>query len=160
MKKLIAVLVAVMLIFTTVVVSAAPSYGVELSNMPERVYSQKFKDVSKNHWAFEYIGELATRGIFSGYPDGNFRPDNGISRAEFAKIMVVASGLNVTPVEHTIFEDVLVNDWCAPYIECAKPFLNGYVLNNKNFYFPYTMALREDIAVALVKLKGYDVWII
>ena len=157
MKKLVAILVAVLVSLSTIAVNAAPEYGIELENIPTRTYSQKFKDVSKNHWAFTYISELVEKGILSGYPDNKFRPDNSISRAEFAKVMITASGMKVSSIEYTTFADVTVDDWYAPYVEAAKPFLNGYVISGKNMYVPDSMALREDIAVALVKLKGYDV---
>ena len=42
------------------------------------------------------------------------------------------------------------------YVEAAYPYLSGYAINNSSYYQPSMPALREDIAVALVKLKGYD----
>ena len=41
-----------------------------------------FPDVSLNYWASEEIGACRTKGFVTGYPDGKFRPDNGITRAE------------------------------------------------------------------------------
>lgn len=156
MRKLIYIMTVISLLISSLTVNAAPKYGAELSNMPTRVYSQKFTDVDEDHWAFTYISELTEKGIISGYPDGKFRPDNTISRSEFAKVMVTASGIKVNPIEYTTFSDITIDDWCAPYVESAKPYLNGYIINNKSMYFPNSMALREDIAVALVKLKGYN----
>ncbi|WP_018132118.1 S-layer homology domain-containing protein [Effusibacillus pohliae] len=48
--------------------------------------SDKFNDV-KGHWAANAIGILAANGIASGYGDGTFRPDNPITREEFAAIL-------------------------------------------------------------------------
>ena len=39
------------------------------------------------------VGKLKAVGIMEGYPDGSFRPEGEITRAEFAKIAVVALGL-------------------------------------------------------------------
>lgn len=44
-----------------------------------------------------------------------------------------------------------------PYIETAKSYLNGYTLSDGTFsYHPNAPATREDIVVAMVKLKGFD----
>lgn len=43
-----------------------------------------FPDVPENEWYAEAVNELAERGIFSGYLDGTFRPDNFVNRAELA----------------------------------------------------------------------------
>lgn len=49
-----------------------------------------FKDL-KNHWAQKDIENLAAAGVLGGYPDGTFRPDKTVSRAEaaavFAKVL-------------------------------------------------------------------------
>ena len=47
----------------------------------------RFKDVPEQHWAYKAIEELAERGIINGYPDGSFRPDESVTRAEIATIM-------------------------------------------------------------------------
>ncbi len=44
--------------------------------------NNKFSDVSENHWASEVIGQAAKKGWISGYPDGTFKPDKYITRAE------------------------------------------------------------------------------
>ncbi|MGF1675894.1 MAG: S-layer homology domain-containing protein, partial [Rivularia sp. (in: cyanobacteria)] len=46
------------------------------------ITSARFPDIT-NHWARPFIEALARRGILNGYPDGTFRPDNSVTRAEF-----------------------------------------------------------------------------
>ena len=48
---------------------------------------QDFKDVSENHWAYMAIKELSDKGIINGYPDGTFKPDKPITRAEVCSII-------------------------------------------------------------------------
>jgi len=43
-----------------------------------------FSDVAADHWAFGYILSVAANGWFIGFPDGTFRPDDNLTRAEFA----------------------------------------------------------------------------
>ncbi len=120
------------------------------------VKAQIFYDVDDTHWAYNYITEMVNRGVLSGYTDETFRPDNYITRAEFAKIMTAASGLNIHDVESSSFDDVDADDWYCPYIETAKYYLSGYRTAYTYLYKPNDLALREDIAVAMVKLKGYE----
>ena len=44
------------------------------------------------HWASGWIGALADKGVLQGYPDGSFRPDRTVTRAEAAKIIALALG--------------------------------------------------------------------
>ncbi len=155
MKKLIATLLTVTAMVTAPVVQAV-DYGAELKNQPTTTYSQTFTDVSPNYWAFSYIGEMNVRGVLSGYPNGYFYPDNYVTRAEFAKIMTVASSLPLDYSGYNAYADVNQNDWFYPYVLTAQYYLCGYNMNGGTYYLPNTNALREDIAVALVKLKGYD----
>ena len=46
-----------------------------------------FPDVPENHWAYEYIGRLASAGIVEGYPDGMFNGNRMMSRYEFAAML-------------------------------------------------------------------------
>ncbi len=48
--------------------------------------STTFSDVSSNHWAYQYIQGLYNKGIVHGYGNGQFGPDNGITRAEVLKM--------------------------------------------------------------------------
>ncbi|MBO8162702.1 MAG: S-layer homology domain-containing protein [Brevibacillus sp.] len=117
-----------------------------------------FRDVPRNHWAYEAIMEMAEKGIISGYKDRTFRPNNHITRAEFAKIMIAAAGIDISTVPKVkqTFEDVDRNHWAFYFVELAKPYLTGYKIGSTYLYKPNDKAVREDIAVALVRLKGYD----
>ena len=155
-KKIMTTLLACLILLGCVLPAGAVDYGAELESVPQKVYKQTFADVPENHWAFPYIAEMVDRGILSGYPDGKFYPGNNITRAEFAKIMCLAAGLPVEYVYGSDFDDVGSADWFLPYVETAKYYLSGFTVNGRKMFRPKAMALREDIAVALVKLKGYN----
>ena len=155
MKKIISMVLASAML-TASASALAVEYGEEYTNMPTKTYTQKFDDVPSSHWAFEYIGEMSDREVVSGYPNGKFYPNNEVTRAEFARIMTSASGLQISAPTSKDFNDVALDAWYAPYVHAAYPYLSGYNRNGGSYYMPDTPALREDIAVALVKLKGYD----
>ena len=47
----------------------------------------EFPDVPQNHWAYQYISQLAGNGILVGYPDGTFKGDATMTRYEFATML-------------------------------------------------------------------------
>ncbi|MDF0556328.1 S-layer homology domain-containing protein [Kamptonema sp. UHCC 0994] len=60
---------------------------------PDVQKAVNFKDVPKNHWAWQFIQTVSKKRFFSGYPDGTFRPEQPILRVE--AITVIASALNL-----------------------------------------------------------------
>lgn len=78
-----------------------------------------FPDLS-NHWARDFVENLALRGLINGYPDGLFHPDNPITRAEFTKILVLALNLELINPPQPQFSDVPQDFWGFTYIETAQ----------------------------------------
>lgn len=52
----------------------------------------KFKDIKPDSWFAETVSRLVGKGGIDGYPDGTFKPNNTITRAEFTKILVSTLG--------------------------------------------------------------------
>lgn len=107
------------------------------------------------HWGRDIIAALNAKGIISGYTDGSFRPDNSITRAEFAKLLVSVSGKGLT--YNKTFTDVNEDDWFFAYISAAAEIgiVNG--LSDGSFN-PNGLITRQDAAVMihrLAKFKGY-----
>ena len=71
------------------------------------------------------IEALAARGIIDGMEDGLFHPEEDMTRAQFATIVVRALGL--TPVANDAFTDVPSTAWYAPYVGTANTYglING-----------------------------------
>ena len=59
----------------------------------ENIIKTVFSDLKDNHWAYEYIYGLNKKGVINGYEDLTFRPENNITRAEIAKIVVTVKGI-------------------------------------------------------------------
>jgi hypothetical protein len=112
---------------------------------------KSFPDVSNSHWGRSAIDVMVAKGIFSGYPDGTFRPDGKVTRAEFAKVMVLSLELPFVKHISSSFVDLPNSHWAVPYIEVAKPYLTGYKASIGVAFKPDEPAQREDMAVALVQ---------
>lgn len=87
-----------------------------------------FNDVSASHPDADAIMYLKKKKILNGNPDGSFRPDGTINRAEFAKVMLLALDIDPTPAKGNRFSDVPKNAWYAEYVETAASLgiINGY----------------------------------
>ncbi|MBH8573144.1 DUF1565 domain-containing protein [Nostocaceae cyanobacterium CENA369] len=86
-----------------------------------------FKDVPANYWAKSYIEALASQNIIAGFPDGSFKPNDPVTRAQFATIVTKAL---TPPVKRsaTEFKDVKSNFWAYAAIKSAyqSQFVSGY----------------------------------
>lgn len=88
-----------------------------------------FSDVSTHQWV-NSITYLQDTGIIQGYPDGSFKPDNKITRAEFTKILMEGFYENITQEYYgkPCFTDLKGDEWWAKYACLAKDegILKGY----------------------------------
>lgn len=90
-------------------------------------YAQaSFPDVPATHMHIQGINYGQANGIFEGYPDGTFKPDNPVNRAEFTKIVLNSLFPNQAKGSNC-FPDVK-NEWFAPFVCFAKDknILEGY----------------------------------
>ncbi|MBN1494294.1 S-layer homology domain-containing protein [Candidatus Peregrinibacteria bacterium] len=72
------------------------------------------------HWAEGYIYQLAMLGIIQGYPDGTFRPEQAVSRAEMLKMCMMAAGVMPVPGDedrNRFYTDL--DNWQAPWVNAA-----------------------------------------
>jgi hypothetical protein len=112
-----------------------------------------FSDVSTNYWAKGFIQELAERQVLTGFPDGSFRPDEPVTRAQFAAMLKQA--FNRNPVRNAVnFSDVPSDYWAAPAIRDAysRNFMSGYP---ENTFRPGEYIPRAQVLVALANGLGY-----
>ena len=78
-----------------------------------------FKDIDTVPWAKESIEYLSANEVISGSGDGNFRPNDFVTRDEFVKILIV--GLEISgDEEKNHFEDIDQTDWSYQYANIAK----------------------------------------
>lgn len=99
------------------------------------------------HWAEVPITQLVAEEAISGYPDGTFRPDAPITRAEFATVLVKA--FNLTGQGRQPFADT-VGHWAAESVGLAVVFgiINGY---DANTFAPDDLITREQLVLMVVR---------
>lgn len=112
-----------------------------------------------SHWAKDVIVKLTAGGVLTGFPDGSFKPERQMSRAEFAAVAFRLLGLQPTN-ESAAFTDVAADAWYGPYISGLHTagLVNGFP--NGEFKPNHGMT-REEVFVILYrglkdKLKPVD----
>ncbi len=113
-----------------------------------------FSDI-QDHWAQECIRQLQGRNFISGYPDGSFRPNAPVTRAEFAALLRKAFA-NTAPVRSAItFSDVPSKHWANPAIQAAYQtgFISGYP---DRTFRPNQQISRLQVLLALVSGLKYS----
>lgn len=80
-----------------------------------------YSDVNRGDWFNNAVSTLSNAGIISGYPDGTFRPNAPITRAEMSKIIALFAKLNKSEDR---FNDI-AGHWAEAYIKLAAG--NGWI---------------------------------
>lgn len=116
-------------------------------NCPAQAF---YTDMDQNHWAYQSIKFLTEVGVVVGYPDGTYKPDIPVTRAEFASMAIKALGqedANVTQDIH--FSDVQPDFWAYNIIKKAVYF--DLIPDAKDTDFrPYDSVTRaEAITIAV-----------
>jgi S-layer homology domain len=113
-----------------------------------------FSDVSSDHWAKGFIQELANRGVLSGFPDGSFRPNEPVTRAQFAAM--VRQAFRKSPTRPAVsFTDVPETYWAIGAVREAYTtgFMSGFPEGN---FLPDENISRSQVLVSLANGLGYS----
>lgn len=132
-----------------------PYPTVEREMLVSQNTSVSFSDISSNYWAGEFITQLAAREIIVGFPDGRFRPNEPVTRAQFAAMLRKA--FNKTKVRDAIsFRDISTNYWA--YSAIREAYEMGFldIISGAEFS-PSRNLTRLDILTALTKGLDYSV---
>jgi hypothetical protein len=123
----------------------------QLFSIPLLSVAAVFTDVQSN-WAQAAIQNLASQSVISGYPDGTFRPEGEVTRAEFSAILVKALALKLDASGSQTFSDVPTSSWAYPSIETVRKtglvsgYPNGVFLPNKSITRAEALAVLANAA--------------
>ncbi|MHB9095089.1 MAG: RCC1 domain-containing protein, partial [Eubacteriales bacterium] len=128
----------------------APALSEE-NKSPDTQQKSPYKDVPANEPNFIFINYLNSTGLLKGFPDGNFRPASGLTRAEAAAVLVKAAGLKLGSAQAG-FKDVSSSYWAAKNIAAAKNagLLKGYL---DGTFRPEAKLTRAEGITLILKLS-------
>jgi hypothetical protein len=133
--------------------SMAPLVETIVSPAPAVAQAINFSDVSSSYWAASFIQELAQRDVIAGFPDGTFRPNDPVTRAQFAAM--VRKAFNKNKIRNAVnFVDLSSTYWAYSAIREAYEmgFLSGYP---GNVFRPTQNIPREQVLVSLANGLNY-----
>jgi S-layer homology domain len=114
----------------------------------------KFSDVPTNHWAKDFIAELAALEIIEGFPDGRFRPDEYVTRAQFAAML--SQAFDKVTVRNAIkFSDVSTAYWA--YNAIREAYQMGFLDVAGNAFSPTQSLTRLDALFSIAQGLNYTV---
>ncbi|SEL85157.1 S-layer homology domain-containing protein [Paenibacillus sp. OK003] len=128
-------------------------YHAQINSLTNSVYAviwhpHTFTDVAQ-HWAKTEVNDMGSRMVIEGITDTTFGPNRGVTRAEFAAILV--RGLGLKPLEQVnSFKDVNGSEWYADVVTTASNYglINGY---EDGTFRPQTQITRQEAMVLIAR---------
>lgn len=145
MKKFLVVLLSAMMVFAFATTAFAAGQYSDITDL-----SKETQDA---------ISKLSALEIIGGYPDGTFKPSATITRAEFAKMACVASGMqesaDILVNTASQFSDVKAGEWYTGYINLAvsQGFVKGYP---DGTFKPNNTITNAEVITVILRILGYN----
>ncbi|MEI6308111.1 MAG: S-layer homology domain-containing protein [bacterium] len=131
------------------------SAGVYISSTPPPPVIN-FPDVPNFYWAYDEIMAMVKAGVIKGYPDGSFKPELPVTRAEFCKMIDLSMGYTIpASVSRPPFPDLSPdNAWAWPYIQVAvdKGLVTGFP---DGTFRPSDSVTEAQIFAIITRAKGW-----
>ncbi len=137
MKKTVSLLLMLVMVLTSMTLAFAADYS----------------DMSGSEYV-KAVDVLSEEGVLNGYGDGTFRPTKSITRAEFAKVIVMACYAYESDAPAARFSDVASNKWYASFIAKAAEHnvVNGY---GDGTFRPERNITNTQAIVMVLRAMGY-----
>jgi len=132
--------------------SDKPDVTDEIEADEEELQPLNLTDI-ENHWAQEAMQQLSARGIISGYPDGTFRPDNPITRAEFLVMLMRLLGPEEEEAELAFVDREHIGSWAERAIAQALKLgiVQGY---GDGSFRAHQQITRTEMSVMIARAIG------
>lgn len=100
--------------------AAALALTLAAASVPAKAYSLPYEDVSDQHWAYADILYASQWGLLRGREDGNFHPEDALTRAEFVSILARVGNVQLSRYPGSDFQDVPESAWYAQAVSWAN----------------------------------------
>lgn len=108
-----------------------------------------FNDVPNTHRYYDAITQVYQAGIFDGASNGNFKPDKGMTRAQIAKVLVLAFDLQPSETSTNVFRDVPIVHWANDYIIILAD--NGIAFGHNGNFKPEESVTRAQFVAFMYR---------
>ncbi|MNI12536.1 Endo-1,4-beta-xylanase A precursor [compost metagenome] len=138
----------------TLIVHQDGKYYAKLQSLTNSTYAiiwnpLNFEDVA-HHWAKDTVNDMGSRMVISGIGNDLFNPDQDITRAEFAAMMVRGLGFKLEKGGTMPFADLKASDWYSSAVHTAYSYdlINGF---EDGTFLPMDKLTREQAMVMIAK---------
>ncbi|MFZ5597055.1 MAG: S-layer homology domain-containing protein [Bacillota bacterium] len=145
-KKTISFFTAIYILFSVLVVPACagtPPAG-------------EFPDVPNSYWAYGMIKLMSINGWIHGYPDGAFRPEAHMTRAELASIIANIKGEGPDSAASTEYSDVVPGKWYTLQVKSAGKYFDTDPSLAGGLFRPDDYVTRQEAVAAITKARLSD----
>ena len=127
-----------------------------IATLVTNVYAKSYPDLPVNHWAYKQVQALTDEDVLVGYPDGNFKPDESATRAEFTTMVIKALHQDKANLKDTfVFKDVPYKYWAFNTIQRA---INLDLIKNTpdNSFRPEDTITKAEAMTIMVSALNLD----
>lgn len=127
-----------------------------MMSLAGNAFAKNYPDVPTNYWAYNQIQALTNEEVLVGYPDGNFKPDESATRAEFAAMVIKALHQDKSTLKKTFeFKDVPYKYWAYNTIQRA---INLDLIKNTpdNTFRPEDTITKKEAMDIMVSALNLD----
>jgi len=127
-------------------------FGVNVPRAPVASIEGKFSDVDSNAWYFEYLAIAYSYNLIQGFPDGTFRPNDSITREQFAAMLARTRTIQ-TGGTLPYIDTADVSDWAFDYVYTAlvTGLMHGDAIGT---FRPIEPISRAEAAAAFNRILG------
>ena len=121
-------------------------------NSEYKATGEVFPDVEQERWSASEIECMAEQGVILGYPDGSFKPENNLTRAEFAALIYRFAEIEPEESENPLI-DLMDTHWAYKEIKalCDEGLVQGY---EDGSFRPENNITRAEVMTVINKLLG------
>lgn len=99
----------------------------------------------EGHWAADLVSSAAAAGYVNGYPDGTFRPDAPVTRAEALKLVIAAGQVGLVQGDPIEFFDATVDHWVVAQRYLGTALVNDIISFGEGYFRPDDPATRLEV---------------
>lgn len=109
-----------------------------------------YNDVSEKAWYYDDVYRATGYGLFTGMGNGDFKPEELLTRAQFVTVLAQMSGADVSKYKNTTFQDVAPKSWYEKYV--AWGYETGVSMGISETKFePDRPISRQELCTMLVR---------
>lgn len=129
-----------------VILSAYQNSPIYHLNVPDLDPASTFPDMNVTDPFAKYLVKATQLGIMSTDANGNYNPQQSMTRAEFMKLLIYPSGIDISSYQtQKLYDDVFINSWYTQYMNFAG--INGLILpDQENKLYPSQIVSRGEAA--------------